>query len=288
MPTLRDIKRRIKAVSNTRQITKAMKMVAASKLRKSQSRMFELRPYAEKMKDVLSSLANGADSTLHPLLTARPRKTVEVLVITSDRGLCGAFNNNILKTASGVISGLKKVGFDITITAIGKKAIDYFKRRNIPLRRTWAGLSGRVTYASAQEVTNDIIGNYTDETFDEVLLIHNEFLSVMSQKVTTVKLLPLVSTGDDNTPQTSLDFLYEPSQENIYQVLLPKNVEIQIYRALLESQASEEGARMTAMENATKNANEMIDKLTLQYNKARQAAITRELMDIVGGVEALK
>ncbi len=288
MPTLRDIKRRIKAVNNTRQITKAMKMVAASKLRKSQSRMFELRPYAEKMRDVLSSLASGADSTLHPLLTARPRKTVEVLVITSDRGLCGAFNNNILKTASGVISGLKKDGFDVTIAAIGKKAIDYFKRRNVPLRRTWAGLSGRVTYASVQEITNDIIGNYTDETFDEVLLIHNEFLSVMSQKVTTVKLLPLVSTGDDNAPQASLDFLYEPSQENIYQVLLPKNVEIQIYRALLESQASEEGARMTAMENATKNANEMIDRLTLQYNKARQAAITRELMDIVGGVEALK
>lgn len=288
MPTLRDIKRRIKAVNNTRQITKAMKMVAASKLRKSQSRMFELRPYAEKMRDVQSSLASGADSTLHPLLTARPRKTVEVLVITSDRGLCGAFNNNILKTASGVISGLKKDGFDITVAAIGKKAIDYFKRRNVPLRRTWAGLSGRVTYAGAQEITNDIIGNYTDETFDEVLLIHNEFLSVMSQKVTTVKLLPLVSTGDDNAPQASLDFLYEPSQENIYQVLLPKNVEIQIYRALLESQASEEGARMTAMENATKNANEMIDKLTLQYNKARQAAITRELMDIVGGVEALK
>ncbi len=288
MPTLRDIKRRIKAVNNTRQITKAMKMVAASKLRKSQSRMFELRPYAEKMRDVLSSLASGADSTLHPLLTARPRKTVEVLVITSDRGLCGAFNNNILKTAAGVISGLKKDGFDVTITSIGKKAIDYFKRRNVPLRRTWAGLSGRVTYASAQEVTNDIIENYTGETFDEVLLIHNGFLSVMAQKVTTVKLLPLVRTGDDRAPQASLDFLYEPSQEDIYQVLLPKNVEIQIYRALLESQASEEGARMTAMENATKNADEMIDKLTLQYNKARQAAITRELMDIVGGVEALK
>lgn len=288
MPTLRDIKRRIKAVSNTRQITKAMKMVAAAKLRKSQSRMFELRPYAEKMKDVLSSLASGADSTLHPLLTARPRKTVEVLVITSDRGLCGAFNNNILKTAAGVISGLKKDGFDVTITAIGKKAIDYFKRRNVPLRRIWAGLSGRVTYASAQEVTNDIIENYTGETFDEVLLIHNGFLSVMAQKVTTVKLLPLVRTGDDSAPQASLDFLYEPSQEDIYRVLLPKNVEIQIYRALLESQASEEGARMTAMENATKNADEMIDKLTLQYNKARQAAITRELMDIVGGVEALK
>lgn len=288
MPTLRDIKRRIKAVSNTRQITKAMKMVAAAKLRKSQSRMFELRPYAEKMKDVLSSLASGADSTLHPLLTARPRKTVEVLVITSDRGLCGAFNNNILKTAAGVIYGLKKDGFDVTITAIGKKAIDYFKRRNVPLRRTWAGLSGRVTYASAQEVTNDIIENYTGETFDEVFLIHNGFLSVMAQKVTTVKLLPLVRTGDDSAPQASLDFLYEPSQEDIYRVLLPKNVEIQIYRALLESQASEEGARMTAMENATKNADEMIDKLTLQYNKARQAAITRELMDIVGGVEALK
>ncbi|MEK6673626.1 MAG: ATP synthase F1 subunit gamma [Nitrospirota bacterium] len=288
MPTLRDIKRRIKAVSNTRQITKAMKMVAAAKLRKSQSRMFELRPYAEKMEDVLSSLASGADSTLHPLLTARPRKTVEVLVITSDRGLCGAFNNNILKTAAGVISGLKKDWFDVTITAIGKKAIDYFKRRNVPLRRTWAGLSGRVTYASAQEVTNDIIENYIGETFDEVLLIHNEFLSVMAQKVTKVKLLPLVGTGDDSAPQASVDFLYEPSQEDIYQVLLPKKVGIQIYRALLESQASEEGARMTAMGNATKNADEMIDRLTLQYNKARQATITRELMDIVGGVEALK
>ncbi len=288
MATLRDIKRRIKAVNNTRQITKAMKMVAAAKLRKSQTRMFEMRPYAEKMMAVLRNLAKGSESALHPLLAFRPRKTVEVLVITSDRGLCGAFNSNILKTAARFIANLEKDNFEVVISTIGKKAADYFKRRNIPLRKSWTGLSGRVTYPHAQEVASDIIGNYINEEIDEVVLIYNEFRSVIAQQVSVVRLLPLVSMEEEGGAEPALDFLYEPSQEEIFNVLLPKNVEIQIYRALLESQASEEAARMTAMENATKNANEMIDNLTLQYNKARQASITKELMDIVGGVEALK
>lgn len=288
MPTLRDIKRRIRAVNNTRQITKAMKMVAASKLRKSQTRMLELRPYADKMNAVLSNLAKSADSGLHPLLVVRPRKTVEVLVITSDRGLCGAFNSNILRAGAGYISNLKGKGFEVTVSAIGKKAIDYFKRRDVRIRKSWVGFSGRVSYPNAQEVAKDIMDGYTSETVDEVILIYNEFKSVIAQKVTEMKLLPLASVDGSEGSEQAMNFLYEPSQEEIFNVLLPKNVEIQVFRALLESQASEEAARMTAMENATKNANEMIDRLTLQYNKARQATITKELMDIVGGVEALK
>ncbi len=288
MPTLRDIKRRIRAVNNTRQITKAMKMVAASKLRKSQTRMLEMRPYADKMNAVLRSLARGAESAAHPLLAFRPRKTIEVLVITSDRGLCGAFNSNILKTAQKVVAGLRKDNFEVVYSVIGKKAADFCKRRNIPVRGAWVGISGRVTYAHAQEVANDIIENYIGETVDEVVLIYNEFRSVISQQVSVKRLLPLVSpeAGEDTEP--AMDFLYEPSQEEIFNVLLPKNVEIQLFRALLESQASEEAARMTAMGNATKNADDMVGNLTLQYNKARQASITKELMDIVGGVEALK
>lgn len=288
MPTLRDIKRRIRAVNNTRQITKAMKMVAAAKLRRSQTRMLEMRPYADKMNAVLRSLARGAESAAHPLLAFRPRKTIEVLVITSDRGLCGAFNSNILKTAQKVIAELRKDNFEVVFSVIGKKAADFCKRRNIPMRGSWTGISGRVTYAHAQEVANDIIENYIGETVDEVVLIYNEFRSVISQQVSVKRLLPLVSpeAGEDTEP--AMDFLYEPSQEEIFNVLLPKNVEIQIFRALLESQASEEAARMTAMGNATKNADDMVSRLTLQYNKARQASITKELMDIVGGVEALK
>lgn len=288
MPTLRDIKRRIRAVNNTRQITKAMKMVAASKLRKSQTRMLEMRPYADKMNAVLGSLARGAESAAHPLLAFRPRKTIEVLVITSDRGLCGAFNSNILKTAQKVVAEMREDNFEVVYSVIGKKAADFCKRRNIPVRGSWIGISGRVTYAHAQEVANDIIANYIGETVDEVVLIYNEFRSVISQQVSVKRLLPLVSpeAGEDTEP--AMDFLYEPSQEAIFNVLLPKNVEIQLFRALLESQASEEAARMTAMGNATKNADDMVGNLTLQYNKARQASITKELMDIVGGVEALK
>lgn len=289
MATLRDIKRRIRAVNNTRQITKAMKMVAAAKLRKAQTRMLEMRPYADKMSSVLKSLATGADSNMHPLLAIRPRKNVELVMLTSDRGLCGAFNSNIMKTTVKLMAGFQQEGLNVSISLIGKKASDYFKRREVPVRGSWTGLSGRVAYSNAQEISKDIIGNYINEAVDEVILIYNEFKSVMAQQVSVTKVLPLAAVAEgeeDITP--AVDFIYEPSKEGIFNTLLPKNVEIQVYRALLESQASEEAARMTSMGNATKNADEMIGRLTLQYNKARQATITRELMDIVGGVEALK
>ncbi len=289
MPTLRDIKRRIKAVQSTSKITKAMKMVAAAKFRKAQQRMFEMRPYADKMNSVLSSLAGVSVGDVHHLLAARPRKTVEVLVVTSDRGLCGAFNTNILKATTRHVAELRKEGFEVSICSVGRKARDYYKRRNVALRKSWAGISGKISYASAQEIAGDVIENYVNETVDEVVLIYNEFKSVVAQKVIVKKILPIGAieeTGGEALP-TAI-FLFEPSEQEVFSRLLPKNIEIQVFRALLESQASEEAARMSAMENATKAANDMIGSLTLQFNKARQASITKELMDIVGGVEALK
>jgi F-type H+-transporting ATPase subunit gamma len=288
MATLRDIKRRIKAVQSTSKITKAMKMVAAAKFRKAQQRMFELRPYAERMSGVLSRMAADLAAETHPLLAVRPRKNVEVLVITSDRGLCGAFNTNIQKAAHQHIADLRAEGFNVSISSVGRKANDYLKRRHIDIRNSWTGISGRLSYANAQEIAADIIASYTNEEVDEVVMIYNEFKSVIAQKVVVSRLLPLAPIETTKETLPVFDIVYEPSKEEIFSSLIPKNVEIQIFRALLESQASEEAARMSAMENATKSANEMISKLSLQYNKARQASITKELMDIVGGVEALK
>jgi F-type H+-transporting ATPase subunit gamma len=288
MATLRDIKRRIKAVQSTSKITKAMKMVSAAKFRKAQQRMFELRPYAERMGNILSSLAGGAEGELHPLLVVRPRKNIEVLIITSDRGLCGAFNTNILKAGTKHVAELQKEGFEVSISCVGRKARDYFKRRNVELQKAWTGISGKISYANAQEIAGEIIEKYTDETVDEVVLIYNEFKSAIAQKVVIAKLLPLAPIEASEETLPVYNFIYEPTKQEIFSRLVPKNVEIQIFRALIESQASEEAARMAAMENATKSANDMISSLTLQYNKARQATITKELMDIVGGVEALK
>lgn len=265
-----------------------MKMVSAAKFRKAQQRMFELRPYAERMGNILSSLAGGAEAEIHPLLAVRPRKNIEVLVITSDRGLCGAFNTNILKAGTKHIAELQKEGFEVGISCVGRKARDYFKRRNIELKKAWTGISGKISYSNAQDISNEIIEKYTDETVDEVILIYNEFKSAIAQKVVIAKLLPLAPIEASEETLPVYNFIYEPSKQAIFTSLVPKNVEIQVFRALIESQASEEAARMAAMENATKSANDMISSLTLQYNKARQATITKELMDIVGGVEALK
>jgi len=292
MATLRDIKKRIKAVQNTQKITKAMKMVSAAKLRKVQNRMLDLRPYADKMHDVLISLAKGADRESHPLLAFRPRKTVEIVVVTSDRGLCGAFNTNILKAAQKCIDSYKKDGFEVSICTIGKKARDYFKRRGVAVRNSWTGISGNVSFLGAQEIANNIKESFMNETADEVTVVYNAFKSMVAQTVTVAQLLPLapIEEGKEgSSPEASSDnFIYEPSMEAIFDRLIPRNVDIQIYRALLESSAAEEAARMSAMENATQSCSEMVGKLTLQFNKARQATITGELMDIVGGVEALK
>jgi F-type H+-transporting ATPase subunit gamma len=269
-----------------------MKMVAAAKLRKVQDRMLNFRPYATSMQTVLSSLARVAEREIHPILAVRPRKTVEVLVMTSDRGLCGAFNTNILRSATQYIDSLKREGFELSFSSVGRKSRDYFRRRGLTTRKSWVGLSGRITYANAQEIATDIIENYTNETIDEVVLIYNEFKSLATQKLSILKLLPIseIEEGSDIAEQAALygDVLYEPSAEVLFDRLLPKYIEIQVYRALLESSAAEEAARMSAMENASKNCDDLIIKTTLIANKLRQAAITKDLMDIVGGVEALK
>ncbi|MBF0507257.1 MAG: ATP synthase F1 subunit gamma [Nitrospirae bacterium] len=291
MPGLKEIRKRIASVKSTKQITKAMKMVSAAKFRKAQARIIEMRPYADKMHAVLTGLARTVESG-HPLLEVRPRRKVEVIVLTSDKGLCGAFNTNIMKASLKLIKNIQAEGVEVSITAIGKKATDLFRRRGQAARRSWTGISGRISYMNAKEIAADIIENYTNELFDEVVLVYNEFKSALVQKVSVVRLLPLAPVDghaeQGAAQEEAADFLYEPSQQAIFDQLLPKNLEIQFFRALLESQASEEAARMTSMENATKAADDMIGSLTLQYNKARQAAITKELMDIVGGVEALK
>ncbi len=291
MAGLKEIRKRIGSVKSTKQITKAMKMVAAAKFRKAQTRIVELRPYADKMNSVLSGLASAVE-TGHPLLEVRPRKKVEVMVLTSDKGLCGAFNTNIMKASIKLIREIKAEGIEVSVSVIGKKGADLFRRRGQAVRRSWIGISGRISYVNAKEIAADIIENYTGELFDEVVLVYNEFKSAIVQKVSVVRLLPLAAVAghapQPDVQEEALNFLYEPSQQAIFDNLLPKNLEIQVFRALLDSQASEEAARMTSMENATKAADDMINSLTLQYNKARQASITTELMDIVGGVEALK
>jgi F-type H+-transporting ATPase subunit gamma len=292
MATLRDLRKKIKAIESTKKITAAMKMVAAAKLRKVQERMLNFRPYATKMETALSDLSEVSEREMHPLLALRPKKTVEVIVITSDRGLCGGFNTNILKIAAAYINTLKQEGVELNVSVVGRKARDYFRRRNITMRKTWIGFSGRITYANAQEIASNMIENYTNEAIDEVNIVYSEFKSLLVQKPTVMKLLPIglsePEEGQKEGSSLSGDFLYEPSMEGIFQKLLPKYIEIQVYRALLETSTSEEGARMTAMENATKNCGELIEKVTLMANKIRQASITKELMDIVGGVEALK
>jgi len=283
MATLRDIKRRIKSVKSTQQITKAMKMVAAAKLKRAQDDIIAARPYAQKMLDIMNSLASKVGPDAHPLLYKRDGTRVELIIVTSDRGLCGGFNSNIIRAAEGFIS--KNSGKDITLNLVGKKAKDYFKRRNLSIRQERSIGSGRPKYDAVAGIAKEIVDSYIKEAFDETYLLYSEFKSVLSQKPVVQRLLPVEQT---ETGEVSSEYIYEPSEEAILTELLPKCIEVQLFRALLESQASEHGARMAAMDSATKNAKEMIGSLTLTYNRVRQAAITKELMEIVGGAEALK
>ena len=288
MAGLKEIKRRITSVKSTKQITKAMKMVAAAKFRKAQGRIVQLRPYAEKMYSVLGSLARNVES-VHPLMETRPISKVEVIVFSADRGLCGGFNTNIMKAAVKLIRELQAEGKEVSVSSVGKKSTDLFRRRRTTLRQAWGGFSGKVSYNNAQAIAADIIDNYIKGTFDEVRMVYTEFKSAGVQKVTVLTLLPIEAACLKEGAEDMADvFLFEPSEEAVFEHLLPKNIEIQVFRALLDSAASEEAARMAAMENAKKSADDMIKRLTLQFNKARQTSITTELMDIVGGVEALK
>jgi F-type H+-transporting ATPase subunit gamma len=222
-------------------------------------------------------------------MEVRPIRKVEVIVFSADRGLCGGFNTNIMKAAVKLTRELQAEGKEVSVSSVGKKSTDLFRRRRVSIRQAWGGLSGKVSYNNAQAIAADIMENYIKGTFDEVRMIYTEFRSAGVQRVTELPLLPIEAAGlKDSAEEMSDVFLFEPSEEAVFEQLLPKNIEIQVFRALLDSAASEEAARMAAMENATKSADDMIKRLTLQYNKARQTSITTELMDIVGGVEALK
>lgn len=296
MPNLLDIRRRIKSVKNTQQITKAMKMVSAAKLKRAQDRVVTARPFANKMTQVLSALANRTDENFHhPLLDVRGDERYLLVLVTADKGLCGAFNTNLIKAAQSFIRD--NSGKEVELLTAGRKGRDFFKRRQFTIVGEYLGLTGkgRVDFSEALEVAGDVIKRFTDdEKIDKVFIIYNEFKSVLQQRVVIEQLLPVSRTTEsDLAPEAPVeernlvDYIYEQSPAEIFSVLLPRLVETQVFRALLESVASEQGARMTAMDSASKNAKELIDSLTLNMNRVRQAAITNEIIEIVGGAAAL-
>jgi F-type H+-transporting ATPase subunit gamma len=288
MPSLRDIKRKITSVKKTQQITKAMKMVAAAKLRRAQDRVIAARPYSRKMLAVIANLAGRVERAQHPLLAKREPKQVKLLVLTSDRGLCGAYNTNILRKAVEAVKQFKAEGKEVKVNVVGRKGRDFFRKRAVyTLGKVWSEL-GMIDYEKAADVGKNIVERFVAGETDEVYLLYNEFKSVMQQKVTLEKLLPVEPPAEADPFMASVDYLYEPSAEAILGSILPKHIEVQVYRAMLESQASEMGSRMTAMDSATRNAKDMIERLTLKFNKQRQAAITKEISEIVGGAEAQK
>ncbi len=285
MSTLRDTKRRIQSVKNTQQITKAMKMVAASRLRKAQDAILASRPYALKMLEVLSSLALRTNPHVHPLLQVREPRKVKLMVVTSDRGLCGAFNANIIRQAESFMR--ENPDWEFTLHIIGKKANDYFKKRDVNIRKISLNVLSDTSFPHAIALGEDLVEGYLGEEYDQVFMVYNEFKSAIQQKVIVEQLLPIepMDISEDYFP---VEYTFEPSEDILLEELLPRHINIQIYRVMLESAASEHGARMTAMEAATTNAAEMIDKLTLLYNRSRQASITNELIEVVSGKEAMK
>jgi len=293
MANLLDIRRRIKSVKNTQQITKAMKMVSAAKLKRASDRVVNARPFANKMGDVLGELSGQtAEDFHHPLLDPRGDRRYLLVLVTADKGLCGAFNTNLLKAAQNFVKEHPEQSIDLI--AIGRKGRDFFRRRRAVIVSEYVGLTGkgRVEFAEALEVAHDVIKRFTeDEELDKVFLIFNEFKSVLTQRVVVQQLLPISGAADSDdagaAPEEMKEYIYEQTPAEIFSRLLPRLVETQIFRALLESIASEQGARMTAMDAASKNAGELISSLTLNMNRVRQAAITREIIEIVSGAAAL-
>lgn len=288
MASLKDIKRKVVGVAKTKQITRAMNMVAASKFKSAQVKMENFRPYAGKFMDVLNSLALRVDTISHPLLAVRDPKKIRVICMTSDRGLCGGFNTNLIKATDRFLKDKTADGKDVSLICVGRKGRDYYRKKaNILAQKV--DLLSKFDMTLAVSVADEVINPFIKEEYDELYLIYNQFVNVSVQKPTVVRLFPLPSIGQDVDvdPDKRLDYTYEPSEEVLLQKLLPMYVHVLVYRALLETSAGENGARMAAMDNATSNCEELISSLTLKMNKARQAAITAELMDIVGGTEAL-
>jgi F-type H+-transporting ATPase subunit gamma len=285
MPSTLDIRRRIRSVKNSQQITKAMKMVAAARLRRAQERMFAARPYAAGLRQVLASVASRVDVTKHPLLMPREEeKNILFLVVTADRGLCGPFNTNVIKRAATEVAGRNWP--NVQLLPIGRKGNDFFKRRSIPIRRQATGIFQALSLETAQRIAQSLIDDFVSGEVDAVYVVYNEFKSIIAQTVRVERLLPIERAWDEKAPAAHIDYIYEPAPEMILNDLLPKHIEFQLYRILLESAAAEQGARMTAMEAATKNASDLISSLTLTYNRIRQASITKEIIEIVSGAAA--
>ena len=299
MPALRDIKRRINAVKNIQKITKAMKMVAAARLRRAQDRIVSARPYARKMSEVTKHLLTYADALKHPLLQRREVKNIALVVVTSDRGLCGSFNTNLIRAATKLIDELLKElpnEGKLKLICVGRKGYNYFVRRqnNFTIVSTHIGVFGKhIEYSWVKKITDELVGGFTKGEFDRVVIIYNEFKSVLHQRIVHEEFLPIVPETEVVRPRKGVkiplvEYIYEPGVVEILNSIIPKHLETQIWRILLESNAAEQAARMTAMDNATENAAELIKHLQLSFNKARQAAITKEMIEIASGAEALK
>jgi F-type H+-transporting ATPase subunit gamma len=290
MPSLQSLRRKISSVKNTQKITKAMKMVASAKLKRAQSRILAFRPYGLKMREVVANLSRRVNRDLHPLLQKRPTKMVRVIVVTSDRGLCGAFNANIVRKAQEFIHECEAGGMKVEIGLVGRKGRDFFKRRHWPTHEPYVDIFDRLSYEHGMEIALAASEQFTGGKFDEAHVIYNEFKSALQQRVIVEKLFPIDSLEENGATGGTLggSYLYEPDELELLDPLLIKHLQAQAFRILLESSAAEQAARMAAMDGATRNAGELIKKVTLYYNKTRQAAITKELMDIVGGAEALK
>jgi F-type H+-transporting ATPase subunit gamma len=288
MPSLIDLRRRIRAVKSTQQITKAMKMIAASRLRRAQERVVSARPFAQRMLQVLNGLVARVDQDAHPLLKLHGEGGKPLLiVITADRGLCGSFNSNVIKAAGQFIVA-EAPGREIALGLIGRKGRDFFKRRGFDVRYEQVGIFQKMSFTDAEEIANTAIEEFVSGRASSVHLVYNEFKSVMTQRIVVERLLPIPRLEGEAAAAAgpTVDYLYEPAPEEIFKDLLPRHVQMQVYRALLESNAAFFAAQMTAMDAATRNSSEMIDNLTLYMNKVRQAAITREIIEVVSGASA--
>src|SRR5450631_3259116 len=287
MASLKSIKKRIVSVKNTRQITKAMKMVSAAKLRRAQENVVAARPYAKKLGEVLQSLAGNQEGDLHPLLEKREVKKLLLIVVTSDRGLCGGFNSNLCKAGDRYIKEKQGSFEQISVLTVGRKGYEFLKSRHT-VYKNFSNIISKPNYQTAAMLAQEVIDGFLAGEYDQVELLYNSFRTVMTQDITFQQLLPVVPEAAAEVDETPVEYIYEPSLGELLAEILPKNIEVQLFKAMLESVAGEHGARMTAMDSASKNASEMIGKLTLQYNRARQAAITTELMEIISGSESIK
>lgn len=292
MPNLKEVKNRIGSVISTQQITKAMKMVAAAKLRKSQDRITQMRPFAQKLSALLQNLSSAQEAgSDNWYATKREEKKILIVAVSSDRGLCGSFNSSVFKGVNKLIADKYETQFrkgDVTVLPLGKKALDFFAKRNVSVVDNYVGTIANISFGNISAAAEFLMDAYKKGTYDKIEIVYNEFKNVATQILRTEQFLPVLPPAQNQTSGVQVDYIYEPGNDEIIEGLIPKSLKIQLFKAVLDSNASENGARMTAMDKATDNAGELLKELKLTYNRSRQAAITKEILEIVGGAEALK